>query len=236
MFSIVVPFSILLVGVEVIVGLLFIPSDQVVDAFSTARDVRPAVHHADLLMETVPTNDSTFLVLSHQQANGFAGCTDKVVFFRFGKYGHVARENLGDAANSGAYDEQIAAGSLYQDGSKGLGQAGMQVYVTSNHDVAHFFVTYRTQKSDAVVKDMAVEHLFEIDGFWTGTSDYKTHVRMRSENAWDGSNEEIGAFVVEQTRDDNDGDSVIGTEWLGGLGRRRWQSRAHRRLGGILGM
>ena len=148
----------------------------------------------------------------------------------------MARENLWDSADSGAYDEQIAAGSLYQDGSESLSQAGMQVYVTSNHDVANFFMTYRAQKRYSIVEDMAVEHLFKVNCFGTGTSDYETHVGMRSEDARDGSNEEIGAFVVEKTRDDDDGDGIIGAEWLRGLRWRRWQSGAHRRLGGILGM
>ena len=59
------PFSILLVRVEIIIGLLFISSDQVVDTLSTASNVRPAVHHANLLMEAISANNSTLLVLPH---------------------------------------------------------------------------------------------------------------------------------------------------------------------------
>lgn len=103
----------------------------------------------------------------------------------------------------------------------------MQVYVTSNHDVANLFMAYGAQQGDSIVEDMAVEHLLEVDCFWTGTGDYETHVGMRSEDARNRSNEEIGAFVVEKTRDYDDGDGIIRAEWLRGLRRRRWQSGAH---------
>lgn len=99
------PFGILLICVKIIVRLLFISSDQVVDTLSTTSNIRPAVHHTNLLVEAVSTNDSTLLVLSHQQTNSFASCTNKVIFFGLGKHCHVARENFWDAANSGAYDE-----------------------------------------------------------------------------------------------------------------------------------
>lgn len=112
----------------------------------------------------------------------------------------------------------------------------MQVYVTSNHDVTNFFMTNRAQKGHSIVENMAVEHLFEVDCFWTGTGDYETHVGMRSEDARDRSNEEICAFVVEETRDDDDGDGIIRAEWLRGLRRRRRQSGARRRLGCVLRM
>ena len=228
------PFRILLVRLKIIVDMLFISSNQVVDALSTASNVRPAVHHANLFMEAVSANNSTLLVLSHQQTNSFAGCTHEIIFFGFGKHCHVAREYLWDAADSGAYDEQVAASSFYQDGSKSLSQAGMQVYVTSNHDVANFFMTHRAQKGYSIVEDMAVKHLLEIDCFWTRTSNYETHVGMRSENARDRSNEQIGPFVVEKTRNNDDGDGIIRAKRLRGLRRRGRQSGAHRRLGGIL--
>lgn len=50
---------------------------------------------------------------------------------------------------------------------------------------------------------------------------------MAAEQQWEGGDEEISAFVIEQARDDYDRDRVV---WANGLARV-WRRRKQRRLG-----
>lgn len=161
-------------------------------------------------MEAIPSNDSALLILAHQETHGFASRANKIVLFGLGKDGHVAWQDLRNTADSGADNEQVATGSFYQDGSKGFGQTGMQVYMTTDHDIANLFVAHGAEKSDSVMEDMTVKHLLEINSFWAGTCDYEAHIGMQGKNAWDGSDQQIGSFVVKETGDDDYGDGVIG--------------------------
>ena len=91
----------------------------------------------------------------------------------------------------------------------------MQVDVAADHDVADFFVADGAEQLDAVLEDESLEHLFEVDGFGAGAGDYEAYVGVEGEDAGEGGYEEVGAFVVEEARDDYDCDGVVGAEVVG---------------------
>lgn len=93
--------------------------------------------------------------------------------------------------------------------------------MSADHDVADFLVTDGAEEFDAVLEDAAFEHLFEVDGFGAGAGDDEAGVGVCGEDSRDGGDEEVGAFVVEEAGDDDDGDGGVGGErgaWLRGWG------------------
>lgn len=152
--------------------------------------------------------------------DGFGGGGDEIVFFGLGESRHVLRQHFGNTADAGADDVEAAAGGFDDDGAEGFGEARVQVDVAAHHDVADFFVADGAEQLDAVLEDAALEHLFEVDGFGAGAGDDEAHVGVVGEDAGDGGYEEVGAFVVEEARDDYDGDCVVGAEVLGWRGER----------------
>lgn len=81
--------------------------------------------------------------------------------------------------------------------------------MSAHHDVADFGVADRTEHFDAVLEYVLLNHLFEVDGFGTGAGDDEARVGVGGEDAGDGGCEKVGAFVVEEAGDDDDGDGVV---------------------------
>jgi hypothetical protein len=84
--------------------------------------------------------------------------------------------------------------------------------VASNHNVANFFVTDGTQHFHTILQDVAFNHLLKVNSFGAGAGDYKACIWMVIEDSRDGGCEEIRAFVIEEARDDNNGDGVMGID------------------------
>lgn len=192
-----------------VVGITLVAGNEVVDSFGASGDVGPTVHHADLLMKPLPSDSATLFIPAHQQTDSFAGGTDKIILFGLCKDGHMARQDFRDATDTGADNQEVATCGFNQDCAKGLGQTWMQVDVAAHHDVADFFVSDGAEQCDAVVQDVSVEHLLEVDGFGARAGNDEAHVWMGGQDARDGSNEQIGALVVEEARDDDNGDCVV---------------------------
>lgn len=191
--------------------------DTVVDALGALRDVGPGVHAPDLVVEALGAD-----AVGAESGDGLGGGGDEVVLLGLGEGRHVLWQHLGDAADARADDVEAAAGGFDDDGAEGLGQARVQVDVAAHHDVADFFVADGAEKLDTVLEDAPFEHLFEVDGFGAGAGDDEADVRVVGEDAGDGGDKEVGAFVVEEARDDYYGDCVVGAEVLGWRGQ--WAS------------
>lgn len=80
----------------------------------------------------------------------------------------------------------------------------------THHDIADFFVADGAEEGDFVLEDATFEHLFKVDGFGSGTGDYETDVWVKGEDARDGGNEEVSAFIVEEAGDYYDGYCGVG--------------------------
>lgn len=144
--------------------------------------------------------------------DGFARGGDDVVFFGLCKGGHVRGEDLGDAADLGAHDVEAARGRFDYDGAKGLCQGRVEVDVAAGHDVADFLVADGADHLDAVLQHVGLNHLLQVNSLGARAGDDETGVGVVLQDARDGGREEIGALVVEEARDDDDGDDVVGAE------------------------
>lgn len=122
-------------------------------------------------------------------------------------------QDLGDAADLGADDVEAAAGGLDDDGAKGLGQRRVQVDVAAHHDVADLFVAHGAEHLDAVLQHVLLDHLLEVDGLGAGAGNDEARVGVVLEDARDGRHQQVGALVVEEARDHDDRDGVVGPSW-----------------------
>lgn len=82
--------------------------------------------------------------------------------------------------------------------------------MSPDHNVADFLVSDGAEEFDSVLEQMAFEHLFKVDGFGAGAGDYKARRGVLGEDGGDSCDEEVGAFVVEEAGNYDDGDRVIG--------------------------
>lgn len=189
-------------------------ADAVVDALRAHGDVGPRVHLFDLVVEFVGAD----LAGAHG-GDGFARGGDDVVFFGLCEGGHVRGEDLGDAADLGAHDVEAARGRFDNDGAKGLCQGRVEVDVAAGHDVADVLVADGAEHLDAVLQHVGLDHLLQVNSLGARAGDDEAGVGVVLQDARDGGREEIGAFVVEEARYDDNGDDVVGAEemrrWLG---------------------
>lgn len=184
--------------------------DAVVDALGAQSDVLPGVHLLDLVVEPF----STDLASSHR-GDGFAGREDDIILFGLGEGGHMGGEHLGDATNLCADDVEATTGGFDDNGAEGFGQGGMEINVTADHDVANLLVADGAEHLNAVLQDVGLNHLFEVNGLGARTGDDETCVWVVFKHARDGSDEKIGSLVVEETRDDDNSDDIARAEALG---------------------
>lgn len=190
--------------------------DAVVDALGAERDVGPRVHLADLVVELLGADAA-----GAHGGDGLARRGDEVLLLGLGEGGHVGGQHLGDAADLGADDVEAAAGGLDDDGAEGLGQRRVEVDVAAGHDVADVLVADGAQHLDVVLQDVGLDHLLEVDGLGARARDDEARVRVVLEDARDHGREQVRALVVEEARDDDDGDHVARAERLPDGGRVR---------------
>lgn len=88
--------------------------------------------------------------------------------------------------------------------------------MAAGHDVADLLVANGAEHLDAVLKDVRLDHLLEVDGLGAGTGNGEARIGVVLEDAGDGGGEEVGALVVEEAGDDDNGDHVAGAEADGG--------------------
>lgn len=194
--------------VEAVKGLLGDGSgDAVVDALGAEGHVCPRVHLLDLVVEAFGAH-----LAGADGGDGLAGGENEVVLLGLGEGGHVGGEDLGDTADLGTDHVQAATGRLDDYGPESLGEGGVEVDVAADHDVADVLVANGAEHLDAILQDVCLNHLFEVDGLWAGSSDDEARVGVVLEDAGDGGGEEVGALVVEEARDDDNGDDVVGSE------------------------
>lgn len=92
----------------------------------------------------------------------------------------------------------------------------------AHHDVADFLVANAAEKEHAglsvrLVDELLrerVECLFEVDSFGAAAGDDEAEVFMASEQKGKGRDQEIGAFVIEESRDNDDGYGVCWADRL----------------------
>lgn len=149
-------------------------------------------------------------------SDGLPRREDDVVFFRLGEDGHVRGEHFWNAAYLCADDVETTAGGFDDDCAEGFGEGWVQVDVAADHDVADLFVANGAEHLDTVVQDVGFDHLLEVNGFGAGAGDDEARVGVVLQDAGDGCDEKVGAFVVEEARDDYDGDGVSRTKAMGG--------------------
>lgn len=97
-----------------------------------------------------------------------------------------------------------------------------------HHNVPDFFVADASEQNDAglagwgfdELSGQGVEGLFEVDGLGARASDDEAQIFVAGEEEGEGGDEEVGAFVVEETGDYDDGDGVVGTDWMAGVRER----------------
>lgn len=76
-----------------------------------------------------------------------------------------------------------------------------------------------SQHLDAILENATLKHLLEVDGLGSGAGDDEADGRIGREDAGDSGDEEVGAFVIEEARDDDDGNGVVRAEAAGLAGR-----------------
>lgn len=105
------------VGSVVKSGFTDVADNASIYPLSALGDVRPRVHHFDLLVKPL-SGDLDAADISNSLARG----CDKVVLLGLRKLRHVAWQNLRNTANLGAYYVESATGSLNNDGAECLGE------------------------------------------------------------------------------------------------------------------
>lgn len=186
-----------------------VPRDAVVHPLGALGDVGPRVHLLDLVVEPLGAD-----LVRSDVGDGLDRGGDDVVFFRLGELGHVSRQDLWDTADLGAHDVEPTARGLDDDCPECFCQRWMQVDVPANHDVADLLVPHAAYHLDAVLEDILLDHLLEIDGLGPRAGDDEACVGLMIQDAWDGCYEEVYSLVVEEAGDDNNGDGVVGTKTM----------------------
>lgn len=74
----------------------------------------------------------------------------------------------------------------------------MQVDVAADHDVADVLVAHWAEHLHSVLQNVLLNHLLEINGFRTRACYDEARVGVALEDAWDGGDEKVGSFVVEE--------------------------------------
>lgn len=166
--------------------------DAVVDALSAQGDVLPGIHLLDLVVEPFRADFA-----SSHSSDGFAGREDDIVLLGLGEGGHVGGEHLGDAANLCADDVEATTGGFDDNGAEGFSQGGVEINVTANHYVADLLVADGAEHLNAVLQDVGLNHLFEVNGLGTRTGNDETRVWVVFKHAGDGGDEKVGSLVVE---------------------------------------
>ena len=118
-------------------------------------------------------------------------------------------QDLRDAANPGTNDVEATASGFDNDSAEGFGEARMEVDVASDHDISNLFMTNGAKKLDSILQNALFEHLLEIYGFRSRTCNDEADVRVRRQDPRNGCDEKIGAFIVEESGDDNDRNGVV---------------------------
>ncbi|CAH0001750.1 unnamed protein product [Clonostachys byssicola] len=191
--------------------------DAVVDALGAHGHVGPRVHLLDLVVELLGPDAAA----AHRR-DGLARRGHEVVLLRLRERGHVGGEDLGDAADLGADHVEAAAGGLDDHGAECLRERGVEVDVAADHDVADVLVADGPQHLYVILED--------VNSLGTGTGDDEARVGVVLQDARDDGSQQVGALVVEQTRNHNNGDYVRGAQAV----RRRVWSEDARAIGGFL--
>lgn len=84
--------------------------------------------------------------------------------------------------------------------------------MAADHDVADLLVADWPQHLDAVLEDIVLNHLLEVNGFGAGAGNDEARVGVVFQDAGDGGGEQVSTLVVEETRDDDNSDHVVGAD------------------------
>ncbi len=186
--------------------------DAVVHSFGPLCNIRPRVHHLNLVMKSF-----CFDLSGAQRSNSFARRQYQIVFLRFCEGCHMRWKDFRYTAHSGTNDVQATTSSLHDDSAESLGQAWMQVDMSSDHHIADFLVSDWAKQLHPVLKYQPFEHLLQVNSFGSGPSDDEANIGMRSEDAWYCRYQQVRSLVVKKPGYDHDHNRITRAHAL-----RKW--------------